>query len=330
MTYILREREEFSSSTCVAFAPAACMTWDLAESGKHFITTVINGSDMVPSFSTASIDILRSEVTASSWLNDLRDQIQNTRFLNVIYRSASALGSHLPSVSSAKARVADAGALFRPVSSSTQVVIKRAQSAAQAVATSRATLSSWSCMGARRRTVSAVSSAEPDNTHNTMYVETSPDRVNYGQNTVETEDDNNISESELWFELENHDEEDMQAMVKEITKEETEVLKEAVENNQPTMLDSFMDSEQFYPPGKIIHMVVASREDGDTENEGAIGVYATPRDLYNKIRLSPSMVNDHYMPMYKKTMELLIDKLGVDKDGHKLKEVENCCTSLLT
>lgn len=41
---------------------AACMTWDLAESGKHFITTIINGSDLVPTFSAASVDDLRSEV----------------------------------------------------------------------------------------------------------------------------------------------------------------------------------------------------------------------------------------------------------------------------
>lgn len=38
------------------------MTWDLAESGKHFITTIINGSDLVPTFSAASVDDLRSEV----------------------------------------------------------------------------------------------------------------------------------------------------------------------------------------------------------------------------------------------------------------------------
>lgn len=45
------------------------MTLDLAESGKHFITTVINGSDLVPTFSTASIDDLRSEVLylSSDW-----------------------------------------------------------------------------------------------------------------------------------------------------------------------------------------------------------------------------------------------------------------------
>ncbi|CAL2226874.1 unnamed protein product [Prunus armeniaca] len=123
LTYILRERKEFSSSTCVTFAPAACITWELAESGKHFITTIINGSDLVPTFSAASVDDLRCEVTASSWLNDLRDQVERTRVLNVVYRSASALGSRLPSIASAKARVAGAGALLRPVSSSTQVIL---------------------------------------------------------------------------------------------------------------------------------------------------------------------------------------------------------------
>lgn len=60
-------------------------------------------------------------MTASSWLNDLWDQIERTRVINVVYRSATALGSHLPSIASAKARVAGAGALLRPVSSSTQV-----------------------------------------------------------------------------------------------------------------------------------------------------------------------------------------------------------------
>lgn len=41
---------------------AACITWELAESGKHFITTIINGSDLVPTFSAASVDDLRCEV----------------------------------------------------------------------------------------------------------------------------------------------------------------------------------------------------------------------------------------------------------------------------
>lgn len=61
------------------------------------------------------------QVTASAWLNDLRNQIERTRILSTVYRSASALGSRLPSMASAKAKVAGAGAMLRPVSSRTQV-----------------------------------------------------------------------------------------------------------------------------------------------------------------------------------------------------------------
>nr|GEX05690.1 mono-/di-acylglycerol lipase, lipase, class 3 [Tanacetum cinerariifolium] len=57
---------------------------------------------------SASVDDLRAEVTASAWLNDLRTQIEHTRILRTVYRSASALGSRLPSIASAKAKVAGA------------------------------------------------------------------------------------------------------------------------------------------------------------------------------------------------------------------------------
>lgn len=48
-----------------------------------------------------------------------------TRVLNVVYRSATALGSRLPSIANARARIAGAGALLLPVSSSTQVSVAR-------------------------------------------------------------------------------------------------------------------------------------------------------------------------------------------------------------
>jgi hypothetical protein len=54
-------------------------------------------------------------------LNDLRDQVEHTKVLNVVYRSATALGSRLPTISSAKARVAGAGAILWPVTTGTQV-----------------------------------------------------------------------------------------------------------------------------------------------------------------------------------------------------------------
>ncbi|XP_008795800.2 uncharacterized protein LOC103711439 [Phoenix dactylifera] len=363
LTYILREHKEFSTCTCVAFAPAACMTWDLAESGKHFITTVINGSDLVPTFSTASVDDLRSEVTASSWLNDLRDQVQHTRFLNVVYRSASAIGSHLPSISGARARVAGAGAFLRPVSSKTQVVMKQAQNVAQAVARSRSSLSSWSCMGARRRAVGTFASPKPETSlepHATsrrnsesLFIdhgnsETLVDELHFsgsrGSDLEEIEEEEliqadqtaNVSaaegmaEGELWFDLEKEldrqDEaanaqaqEEEAAAVKEITEEEHAMLK-TVDGKQPMSSDA-LERHQFYPPGRIMHMVALPATDAEPvaviPDECNVGIYETPRELYSKIRLSRTMINDHFMPMYKKTMELLIDKLAKKEEDDR-------------
>jgi hypothetical protein len=145
LTYILREQKDLSTATCFTFAPGACMTWELAESGNTFITCVINGADLVPTFSVASVDDLRVEVTASAWISDLRNQIERTRILSTFYRSASALGSRLPSIASARA-------ILRPVSNGTQVVMRKAQSMSQAAWTRPSLgLSSWSCIGPRRR-----------------------------------------------------------------------------------------------------------------------------------------------------------------------------------
>jgi predicted dinucleotide-binding enzyme len=38
------------------------MTWELAESGKDFITSLVNRNDVVPAFSKVSTESLRSEV----------------------------------------------------------------------------------------------------------------------------------------------------------------------------------------------------------------------------------------------------------------------------
>lgn len=62
-------------------------------------------------------------MTASAWINDLRNQIEQTRILSTVYRSASALGSRLPSIASARAKVAGAGAILQPVSNGTQVLV---------------------------------------------------------------------------------------------------------------------------------------------------------------------------------------------------------------
>ncbi|XP_021906888.1 uncharacterized protein LOC110821379 [Carica papaya] len=358
LTYILREQKELSSCTCFTFAPAACLTWELAESGKHFITTVINGSDLVPTFSAASVDDLRSEVTASSWLNDLRDQVERTRVLNVVYRSATALGSRLPSMASAKARVAGAGALLRPVSSSTQVVIKRAQNVAQAVVKTRSSLSSWSCMGARRRPVgSQFSSKIEENPETSLISERTSESLvaevvtrDLMQNKVQSSESGNedtdddqplisaervitesameedLIEGDLWNELEKQlegqdNQVDIQtaAAAKEITEEEN-ALADRVDGKGVISSSDVSESQRFYPPGRIMHVVSAPVSDSSNLDHGVqveehvdVGIYETPRELYSKIRLSKTMINDHYMPMYKRMMELLIRELERDE-----------------
>lgn len=371
LTYILREQKEFSSSTCVTFAPAACMTWELAESGKHFITTIINGSDLVPTFSTSSIDDLRSEVTASSWLNDLRDQVEQTRVLNVVYRSATALGSRLPSISSAKARVAGAGAILRPVTSGTQVVMKRAQSVAEAVVRTRSSLSSWSCMSARRRNVSSSPNSKTEVLSETSLIiadtctksllteETVSDSLLKDEHssssggsghddtdeeeqlipanqdvTTSTVDD--ITEGQLWYELEKelqkqestiniHAQEEEAAAAKEITEEENQLV-DAAECSDSITTTENLDNHRFYPPGRIMHIVsVPSSSDdsnSDSDNppvEEHVCLYETPRELYSKLWLSRTMINDHYMPMYKKMMELLIRELEKDSSCNTIR-----------
>ncbi|KAI4963518.1 hypothetical protein ZWY2020_011429 [Hordeum vulgare] len=67
--------------TLLLLLSSCCMTWDLAESGKDFITTIVNRNDVVPSLGRVSTAKLHTEVMASSWVHELREQIQQTRLL---------------------------------------------------------------------------------------------------------------------------------------------------------------------------------------------------------------------------------------------------------
>ncbi|KAG1326262.1 putative lipoprotein lipase [Cocos nucifera] len=290
-------------------------------------------------------DVLLQEpkagVTASSWLNDLRDRIKQKRFLNVIYRSVTTLGSHLPWISRSRARVAGTETLLQPVSNSSEL---------------GATLSSQSSKDAPEHVVGTVTSPKMielgyhptfgSNSSSLMIeqVSTEPaldgaefvssgsyDGKPAGIEKLEQVDQSSgatlveeMTEGELWSELvkelhrndeDDEAQEEEAAAVKEIVEEESMVLKTAAENKLP----SSPEMHHFYPPGRIMHMVMLQPLDSnsgkDAISDKDVGIYQTPRDLYGKIRLSRTMINDHYMPMYKRMMELLIDKLGKDDDG---------------
>ncbi|GBG70116.1 hypothetical protein CBR_g5746 [Chara braunii] len=171
LTYILREKAGLTHTRCVAFAPAACMTWDLAESGEPFVTSVINGCDLVPTFSAASADDLRAEVTASAWVNDLREQLEKLRITRMVMSGAAALRGQLSNLGRAskgwyersevgrvaRTGVAGAGALLKPVSSRTQAVALKARTMARAVP-----LLALSCIPPRRRSSPSSSTVAED------------------------------------------------------------------------------------------------------------------------------------------------------------------------
>ncbi|KAL0424947.1 UNVERIFIED_CONTAM: hypothetical protein Sradi_1029500 [Sesamum radiatum] len=355
---------------------AACMTWELAESGNDFITSVINGADLVPTFSAASVDDLRAEVTASAWLNDLRNQIERTRILSTVYRSASALGSRLPSMATAKAKVAGAGAILRPVSSGTQVVMRRAQSMAQA-AWSRPGLqiSSWSCMGPRRRPSAAHLSCnvneDPSESSSTQQdpsepflttveetrtvtettdlpVSSSKGRSSDShttENSTDSESDygdhyqDRMTEVELWQELEHELYEETKPeegdTFKEIREEESEAIAEVSDTQAQSSVPNTNEVHRFFPAGRILHIVslVSDEPDRESDNNAStssdlehsqeeeekeeedtkVGIFRTPRSLYSKLRLSQTMIADHFMPVYRRQIEKLIRE--VENEG---------------
>ncbi|KAM3349045.1 hypothetical protein ACQJBY_022296 [Aegilops geniculata] len=241
-----------------------------------------------------------------------------------------------------------------------KVVMKQAQNVAQAVARSRSALSSWACMGARRRPVGVIAVSQDEMTAET-HVKTTVDsesfvveqhvtkvveELQYAATSIsvheETEEEalmsehetsrehaeEEITDGELWFEfdkdrdrqaeVEARTREEEAAAAKEIMEEESAVLKN-VEDRQSFSSDS-LERQQFYPPGRIMHMVAmpppdAGPDDPIVTDECTVGLYGTPRHLYSKIRLSNTMINDHYMPMYKKMMEILIEKFANNDDN---------------
>lgn len=134
-----------------------------------------------------------------------------------------------------------------------------------------------------------------------------------------------ITEGELWYELEkeirrqeSEIQEEEEEVAKEITEEE-KVFADTVESHTPVSSSDVSENLLLFPPGRIMHIVsVPSSESGETGVNGVaeerVGIYETPRELYSKLRLSRTMINDHYMPMYKKMIELLIKQLEDELD----------------
>ena len=49
-----------------------------------------------------------------------------------------------------------------------------------------------------------------------------------------------------------------------------------------------------------------SSSEGILRGGSRVGVFSTERALYGKVRLSRTMINDHYMPNYRRMMETFV------------------------
>ncbi|KAG4990468.1 hypothetical protein JHK87_023925 [Glycine soja] len=283
---------------------AACMTWELAESGKHFITTIINGSDLVPTFSTSSIDDLRSEVVMKR-AQSVAEAVVRTRSSLSSWSCMSARRRNVgPSVNSKTEDLTETSLISERSTDShmTEEVVREP-------------------MLKDESTSSSGGSGHDDTDEEEQLIPANEDI------TASAVDD--FTEGQLWYELEkelqrqdntmNIDAQEEAAAAKEITEEENQLVDAAAECSCSSITTSDnLDSHRFYPPGRIMHIVSVPLSDESNSNpddplEEHVGLYETPRELYSKLRLSRTMINDHYMPMYKKMMELLIREL--EKEG---------------
>ncbi|CAM0949622.1 unnamed protein product [Alopecurus aequalis] len=314
LTCILRENDRLSSSTCIAFGPAACMTWDLAESGKDFITTIVNRNDVVPSLGRVSTAKLRTEVMASSWVHELREQIQQTRFLGFVNRSVSFMRSHLPFVSDPRSKIVDVDMLQHHTSEAEAKPSEDIHSNVKR----RPSLVCWSCGSAEKKTIDPAKHTQDmknqtDVDDKTENCDTDASAQKVVSVSLGASDDEETNREEDKSPLIGTGEGGPMEFLESLTGKQQELP-----SSSPSE-----DHLQLYPPGRILHMVALPAAEPNTSEQGGqeevVTLYETPRHLYSKIRLGRSMVGEHYMPKYIKTMELLIEKLAVeDIDGDQL------------
>jgi hypothetical protein len=250
--------------------------------------------------------------------------------------------------------------------------MRRARSVAQAAWTRPALqLSSWTCIGPRRRNVSSTSTATSEeirtstsgesessllltettvetsetvaseaiqctaseDVHNSVAVAVDAlslvdDKVDCDEDIIDHHvDEDRMTDVELWQQLESELYSKREGEDDDIVEEMTEsTIAEEVGGEAEDVLSETKEVHRFYPPGKIMHILTSSREETDHEevpdvhqedstdgeSQSSMGIFLTPRSLYGKLRLSKMMINDHYMPIYRRNIEQLISDLEKD------------------
>ncbi|KHN40420.1 Sn1-specific diacylglycerol lipase alpha [Glycine soja] len=289
LTFKLREIQEFSSSTCVTFGPAACMTLELAEFGKPFIISIINGYDIVPTLSVSSVH---------DFISEGRDRSNDQNIL-------TAVRSHIPI---AKAIAGHA------ITRCTQVVKKHKHGTRS--------LLPWHI----RENIDSSPSSKSDNiaeaygssetnfesllTEEHLIMESMSDDDEYNSSSEGSDgDDSDGDEDELSNKVGKLKLGKEVATNKNIAEEESDC---------PITTSS---RRRLYPPGRIMHIIpiAHSSENPNSNHNGCdekhVSLYETPRELYGKLRLSRRMILDHKSNKYLKVLQQLINQL--EKESFK-------------
>lgn len=137
------------------------------------------------------------------------------------------------------------------------------------------------------------------------------------------EQQDHMTEVQMWQKLEQelYDEDGGETgTAKEIREEEAAAIAEVGENSTEDSVPNTKEVHRFFPPGRIMHIVTLVSDESSSENESnssddmdhsspedsEVGIFLTPRSLYSKIRLSQTMISDHFMPVYRRRIEKLI------------------------
>lgn len=145
-----------------------------------------------------------------------------------------------------------------------------------------------------------------------------------------------MTEVELWQQLEqelyDRTEEEDNDVAKEIREEEAAAMAEVSDSQPESSTPEMNEAHRFFPPGKIMHIVFIPPESDDEDcetdasptsngltngqpEETSIGIFLTPRSLYSKLRLSQTMISDHFMPVYRRQIEKLIKELEKEESS---------------
>ncbi|KAI9102869.1 hypothetical protein K1719_023308 [Acacia pycnantha] len=144
-----------------------------------------------------------------------------------------------------------------------------------------------------------------------------------------------MNEAELWKQLK-HELCDRTEEDKIREEEEVATMEEETNSQSLNLAPKVKEVHRFFPPGRIMHIVMlnsyspAKCEENEANSpnsssisdyETKIGIFLTSRSLYSKMRLSQTMISDHFMPVYIRQMERLIKELEVEEDDHSTSEV---------